>query len=370
MCLGPIAVSITMLSATCLGQQSLQLPATSHCPRDREAWHAQLQRLDAAGNLAERFPDEWLVIRERWTALVEQLEIVQICHEALADELVTELYSDYGHPDLNEANQYYLVGFIKQISEEWPEERLPASARLGLLDGLLEYYEAGGGRSSPTHQAHLAVALDHLGEGDAPVKGTVEYLLDDAARWVQQVDAHPAVRDSVYKEGAKHWGDAFWLRAYERSRSDGALPPERPKRYKKALGDLAALLADKIEREKDFLRRLREATEAALVGCGDRRLDDDLTCRLLIVYRCLLARRPGIPDRAAKYIERHLLHLATARRLKTERHWSLWSDAVRELRPSRISDGLKTYVRRLLKTKDLPDAARKAIERLAALVGD
>lgn len=84
-------------------------------------------------------------------------------------------------------------------------------------------------------------------------------------------------------------------------------------------------------------------------GCGEAPFDDDLTARLLIVWRRVLIRRkPKIADDAARYIDAHLLRLArNPERMKSDLHWDFWGRAVSALQLKRMSDELQSYARRL-----------------------
>ena len=348
-----------------------QLPPTYRLPRQPVAWKAELARLEALPNLDELFPERWTMMRQRWNTFTMH----DTYDAATAEALVSELYVDHGEPSVNQANQNYLVTFISMISERSPPDRLPASSRAIISDGLLAFRAAGGGAAYPSGQARLALALDYLAPNDPAVQKIVEDLLNDAAAWVERVDAPSVTKDAVYRRAAMHWGDAYWLDVYERS-AQLELPANQPKRYKDALQLLRAVLSKDGRDQRDgrrLLRTLREATDAVFAGCGQAVFDDDLTARLLVVWRIVLRRKPGIPDDAARYVDGHLLRLARGtERLRRELHWDLWGQAVSTLRLKRMSSALQSYARRLrleADAKKLEPPQTKAAAHLLFLAG-
>ena len=132
---------------------------------------------------------------------------------------------------------------------------------------------------------------------------------------------------------------------------------------------LAELATPQAAQDAKLPQRVLQATEAALVNLDDGRLEQDLTCRLLIVYRCLLAERPMIADRASSYIDEQLLRLATGLdRVKTEQQWEFWAQAVSKLGSRRASKRLVSYVRTMVETEDLPEPRRKTLRLLNPLL--
>ena len=370
----PLVVLVFSCAST-LGQDTIrQLPPGDYLPRTRAEWQAEMDRRDSL--TGPSFKDAFPKYAGHFDAMMERVKSLPGIYMAgalvydttLADQLVSELYVDVGHPILNKVAQDYVVNPVISDVARWPAERLPLAARQRLTEGLMAYVAVGGGQYSPASQADVADTLDELAPNDATVQRTVEELLEDALAWAEEVNSD-IQRKSVYRRCVKHWGDAFWLSMYEMGLKDSALPSERPKRYEKAVAALAGLLSEPPGEAAAFAKRVRTATEAALTGFKDRRFTDDLTCRLLIVYRHLLARRPMVAEKLVRYIDDRLLWLAVkSDRLTTKQHWRLWTEAVAALRPTRVSERIKSYVRTLLKTKDLPELRRNAAERLRFLV--
>jgi hypothetical protein len=149
------------------------------------------------------------------------------------------------------------------------------------------------------------------------------------------------------------------------------LPEKRPLRYDKALEALAGVLSPEFPDEESFLDSLRNATNAVLRGCGEAAFDDDLSSRLLILYRVLLRRQPGIAEKAAEYMDGQLERFARGtERLRSELHWHQWGQAVAALGLSRMSDGLEKYARWLQEAAagdKLDGPRKKAAEHLEFL---
>lgn len=363
--------ALALVAACCLStfaqEAPRQLPLTEHQPRTREEFEALRAWEDS---LPEKWEDaypesaaEFQALYDRIGALAEKYTGENVVYDnALADQLIAELYVDAGHPILNSCAQDIILRFLADVAA-WPEERLPPAARRRLAEGLLGYIEAGGGQHKPPAEAIVASTLERLAPGYAT--DTVEWLLEDAFAWTEEVDAD-YYRRPVYRECARHWGDVFWLRVYETRLGRDVVPSDPPERYQRAVAALAALLSEQAGDEKDFAKRVHRATGLALEKFKDARLNDDLTCRLLIVYRCLLARRPMIAERVSAYIDDRLMWLAArSERLKTDVHWRLRSQAARALRPTRMSDRFKSYIRMTLETKDVPQVRREAARRVA-----
>jgi len=367
-----VAVMLSALSCASAWEQPAArgLPPGDRWPRTRAEWKAEEARRASLGGptFKEMFPQH----AGEFDAMIDWMKRIAATYledqptydVALADQLLAELYVDHGHPALNTTAQDYVVkGLIYDIAR-WPEEQLATAARQRLVEGLIEYSDLGGGRDSPFFQASLAETLDRLAENEPVAQSVVEALLTDALVWAEEVDC-PPIADGVRRVAGKLWGETSWLRAYEIQAGTRALPAKRPERYEKIVAALTALLTDATGEPKQFSQRLRSVTQDALVEFKEAVLNDDITCRLLIVYRCLLARRPMIPERLSDYMTETLLRVASkSDRLKTERHWRLWADAVRELGSERISDRLKRYVRAMVEDKDLPSVRRAAAERL------
>lgn len=76
--------------------------------------------------------------------------------------------------------------------------------------------------------------------------------------------------------------------------------------------------------------------------------------RLLIAFRAILTRKPGLDRDIVRAIDARLLSLPKdSGKIGTERHWELWADAVAALR-SRGSFKIGAYIRRRLKSEKDP----------------
>jgi hypothetical protein len=286
--------------------------------------------------------------------------------EALADRLIDELWVDNGYPPLNMGMQNYIVMQIDAVAR-WPEDRVPDSARQRLIAGLLEYVRAGGGQDGSGIEARTATALDHVGFDDPEAQAQVEALLTDAFNWAEAIDSE-VLRGVVSRACEQHWGAEFALYA-EDLRSQNSIPAEfRNARYERAVAALTALLRDPPRDRALFARAVREASATALGEFGHPAVCADLTTRLLIVYRCLLARYPPVAERVSDYMQEQLLRLAAKEGgLTTARHWSLWADATAMLGRNRFSDRLKRWVHEAEQKKEFAAGQRDALIRLSTI---
>lgn len=333
------------------------LPPTPRLSRERDQYQVQVQRNIELGNLNDRFPEGFAAMREHWTAV---LSAGEECDDSVLEQLTAELWTDHGEPELNEANQFFLLDTIRRATGSC--ENLSVGSRRALASKLVEFTRLGGGRSTPTTQADLAVALSLLSPDDE-VQRLAGELLRDAAEWVATVDADPVIQDAVLRNGALVLGESFWINA--RMPDDGTMSDA----CRHVASRISALLESPGDRPDRMLREIRDATASALEGCGDRTASDKLIARLLLVHRIMLERKPPLPDRVAAFLEDTLLQLARreSRRL-TDLHWSLWRDAVRALGAARISDGMQRYIRATLAERSLSAAQRAAVESLKRFV--
>lgn len=329
------------------------LPPTPRLSRERDQYQAQVQRNIELGNLNERFPEGFAALREHWDAL---LSSGKECDESVLEQLIAELWTDHGEPELNEANQYFLVDTIRRAAGQCGT--LGVETRRALATRLLEFTRQGGGRSTPTTQADLAVALNLLAT-DNEARRIAGELLRDAAEWVVAVEADPVIRDAVLRDGALVWGESFWITTQ--------MPDDKTMsgRCRRIASRITALLESPEDRPDQMLADIRGATAAALEGCADRTANDSLIARLLLVFRIMLERKPPLPDRVTAFLDETLLQLARreSRRLD-ESHWMLWRDAVFALGAARISDGMKRYIRATLDEAGLSSAQRASVESL------
>jgi len=341
-------------------------------PRTRTEWDAlEAERDREPAHFKEAEPEyaaefdalqHWLDwLRERY--LAPDL----VYDEVVADQLVGELYHDAGHPVLNSAGPDFVNDILLELAA-WPEEQLPGSVRRKLVDGFLEYIAAGGGRCSPAQQAESARALDRLAPDDAAAQAVVEELLTDALEWAYAVGREYELKP-VKRCCREHWGPLFELRLHELETREALAGVERPESYRQAVESLADLLTAPVANPAELEKRLRQATEAALHDFQVAELEEDALSRLLIVYRCLLTRRPEIAPRVTFYIDNQLLRLAVKDQVRSARHWRQWSAAVSALGPERISQRLRRYVSSQLDRRDLPKAKQEAMDRLRGMVG-
>jgi hypothetical protein len=352
----PVAVLLS-IAPPAYGQN---LPPTYHWPRDRESWHAEQRRLN--GNLVMLFPelkDSFELMKSRLASVTGG---IQVCDAERAQALLRELYIDYGDPLINLNNQGSLLGFIGDM-RLLPAERFTPEGRAVLVAGLLEYARKGGGRTDSDSQVHLSRALSCLAPENPEALDLALDLANDAAEWVEAVDAGPVFQEFVQKNLEQMPGEDVWLQLYERT--SGISPKAPPQRYRDALKALADVL-EKNTPPDELERRLRTAGKAATADCGDAELNGDLLCRLLIVYRCVLQRRPPVARSCAEFIDWDLVRLARGD-VKSATQWDLWSQAAVKLGPERFSERMRDCVRELVAQKAPPAEQRAALTRLATL---
>jgi hypothetical protein len=352
-------------------------PTAAAIPRTHAEWLAAQQEQDRVSkergsHFREAYPEyalQWDLLSERIERLPREFAGDETVYDrALAERLIAELFADYESPQLNAIAPDQVGDILNEVAS-WPEDRLPAEARRVLADGLREYLSKGGGRYSPWQQASFATALDRLAPDDAGSQAEVEALLVDALDWAVSIDDNTNLKQ-VQRLCEARWGPPASLLRYELDTKDELPDGPRPEQYEKAADALRALLTDPPADAARLFEAVQAATEGALAELENKPLADDLVNRLLIAYRALLERRPAIRPRAVFYIENELLRLAVRERLKTDRHWELWSAAVREVGRERISERLKRFLRAQLAAKGLPAARQRAIDSLRLLVAE
>ncbi len=365
-------ICVAVATVAC-GQPGQLLPARDPVPRTKAEYEALSD--DRAKNAKPLSEDPehalaWNEFRARTNNLLQTFGGPEVVVDArLADQLVAELWVDVGHPSLNGALQDFVIDLIGEVVQ-WPDDMLARPARDRLLAGLRAYIDAGGGQHSPPSQALIAGVLRRAANDESETAELADALLTDAVEWVDAIDS-PAMRRVVLRSCLQQWGELASWRLFE-IENKGAVPPEaQSESYDKAVAALRALLqADPPVRPSELLERLRDAERAASVKQKDDRLNDDLVCRLLIVYRTLLDRRPRIAFRASAYIENQLLTLHTKGRLRTDRHWDLWAQAVKALEAERLSKRFQRYLRARAEKKDSPAGEVKALEQLRPLLAE
>jgi len=352
----PVAVLLS-IAPPAYGQN---LPPTYHWPRDRESWHAEQRRLN--GNLVMLFPelkDSFELMKSRLASLTDD---TQVCDAARGAAFVNELYTDYGDPVMNGENQGNVLSYLADVSN-WPAERLTPEGRAAMAAGLMAYVRQGGGQIGIAAQVDVSRALSRLAPENPEALDLALELANDAAEWVEAVDAGPVFREFVQKNLEQMPGEDVWLQLYERT--SGVSPKAPPQRYRDALKALADVL-EKNAPPDELERRLRKAGKAATADCGDAELNGDLLCRLLIVYRCVLQRRPPVAKSCAEFIDWDLVRLARGD-VKSATQWDLWSQAAVKLGPERFSERMRDCVRELVAQKAPPAEQRAALTRLATL---
>lgn len=364
-----LALLVCCVTAAPAQDRPRELPPTDTWPRTRAEW----QRLKAAREeCGPGFKDCLPEYSDAFDRMQEWLEFEAakytepgvVFDEQLADQLIADLYIDHGHPILNAGAQTWIVGITILKVARWPADRLPPEARERLAAGLVEYACAGGGQQyCPSTQAQLSEALYLLAPGDREAEALADELLSDALAWAYEVDYPAALVEDMVTVARRRWGDAAVLWAYDISLGRAALPPRPPRRYRTAVEALRSALAETSNDADLLAKRVRAATRAALVPLPDGNLRDDLLCRLLLVYRTLLERKPPIPARLSAYIEQQLIRVTRNPGLRTERHWNLWADALHRL-GDRASEATRRRLLAMSKASDLPPPARRALEGL------
>ena len=376
-----LCVALLLSAATCVQAQTTQsaasrparvLPLSDYEPRTYEEWQERrVIESDSPTLYVEAFPENaflFEITRDRLDHLGLEYAGADVVYDnRLAQRFIDDLYLDVGDPILNTRSQAHLIRIIADVAP-WPEERLPSAARGILVDGLLEYAGVGGGQFFPITQAALANAIERLAKKpNKAVTECVERLLWDAFLWAEEV-RDETQRSAVYPPCLEHWGDVFWLYAYEVRLPRASLPEKRPESYQKAAAAIAALLQRKDQADAAFLDPLRDATRGASERFDDRRLSDDLLNRLFLAYRLLLERRPTLHVDSARFVDQQLLEAAQSPdRLNTDRLLKLWTRAVKALGDERISDEFKAFLRRRLENGELPPPQQAAFQAAASI---
>jgi hypothetical protein len=361
------------LVAAAVAEEPRRIPATEGpVPRTRAEWVLWEEEQFKRGlwvkqnypEYAELFDafEEWF--SRLWRDFIRTREPYSVDR---ARELIDQLYIDHGHPRFNGLAQDEVIDAIRQVAG-WPEERLPAAARQVLLAGLIEYVRAGGGQDGPFTQADTAAALWSLGSDDAAVAAMAQELLEDSACWAHEVCGDYCL-SLIEREARVIWGTSARLRLYEltSAREEAGY---LPRRYLAAVRALRALLEQGNADEDVFARRVRQATELILTFGAGHGLQDDLLCRLLIVYRSLLERRPQIAAKVCEYIQYQLARLPREGRLRSSRHWDFWIQAVGAVPASRLADELRRTVEGLRSEQGLPATARERLDELVSSLAE
>lgn len=355
--LGVMATACLPVCAAGTGQNNpcnhTLFPPTQSTPRD--PWQAaELYRLlEQADPLPVEYPDLWARMRAEQNRLpLSRLD--QGDPEALRS-LICALWADYGTPELNEANQWFLAGAIAEGAEH--VAAADPSTRRALAEELLRYLDAGGAAVEPEIPALIGRSLAVLVPEDNEIRNLGEQLVADAVQWEVEIAAIRGEKpsDEVLRCGYDVLGPLFALEAYEMLEHPPAGP--HPACYRRASIAIAAVLdafgqcsAPPSGAElRHLAQRLRAARRLVLRPCGSEETREDLQCRLAVALRTLLrSRRLPADPRILNEINRTLLELLRRHNLSGPRAWRYWADAVLALGPSRISDQLASELNRRL----------------------
>lgn len=357
----------------------LDLPPSNQHPRTPIEWQAAQAALTAAGpGFYENFP-EWT---DQFDGMRVDLEFLNASYrdskvkidESVADQIVLDLFHDYGHPQINTVYQESLIGLIGDLASV-PSDRLSASARSTLVAGLLRYAEVGGAQNSPIAQVALARSLYRLDPRHNEASEQVAHLLDDSYEWAVAIESD-FYQERVARDCAAFFGDSFWLRHHEQRMID-KLPARRPAAYERAVELLAALLKSGMD-ERQLPVRVREAIDAASVPLDDPILSMDLLARRLLVYRVLLSRpESALPETVVELINRDLATLLVSSRperdnasLQGAELWRIWANAVRALGPARVSRQLADRIERMSMDAALPEEVADGLRVAAGVLSD
>jgi len=256
-----------------------------------------------------------------------------------AAELIDALYEDMGASYLNSRWQWMVVTAVQDVLFAHPKQPWPESEALdGLRTGLLNYM-AEDAAGDPCEQADLALALAGLGGPAHPeCDDAAERLMDRATAWAAELEDEFYI--SMMKRGQKSidrvtrwkWGPNGRPAATKK-------PADAARAYQEAEAAVSALASD----GSVNVEQLAKADRLASADFGEPRRNADMLSRLLIAYRAVL-KEGRVEKDAVRFIDGKLLSLARdSGRLSGERHWSLWAEAVSELR-HRSSRDMRRYV--------------------------
>lgn len=329
-------------------------PPTETTPRDPEQAAELWNLLEQADPLPVQYPQLWTQMRAAQREL-PLAEVDQGNPQAL-QAVICALWTDYGSPALNEANQWFLAGVIADGAER-VAATADRSTRRALAEALLHYLDAGGAAVQPAIPALIGRSLARLMPDDAEIRSLAEQLVTDAVQWELEISAlrGDAPSREVLRCGTDVLGPAFALQAYEML--EGSPPGPQPACYRLACIAMAAVLdefgqvrtAPSATLPRQIAGRLDAASRIVLRRCGPVATQEDLQCRLAVVMRTLLrSQRPPADRRILRQINRTLLELLRRDALAGPRAWRRWADAVLALRASRISDELAAELLRRL----------------------
>ncbi len=349
-------------------------PPTETTPRDPGQAAELYSLLEQAAPLPVEHPHLWEAMRAAQNRL-PFAELDRGDPEALRT-LICALWADYGAPELNEANQWFLAGVIADAAQR-VAATADAQTRRALVEELLRYLDAGGAAVQPAIPALVARSLVNLMPEDTEIRSLAEQLVADAVQWEVEIAAvrGESPDDEVLNCGTAVLGPLFALQAYEML--EGTPAGTQPACYRRACIAIAAVL-DTFEQTtttssqaawRRLCDRLRTARRYVLRPCGSAEAREDLQCRFAVVLRTLLrSRRLPADPQILSEINRALLELLRRQSLSGPKAWRYWADAVLALRTARISHQLAREIQRQLDRSAarnaLTDAQRDRLIRL------
>ena len=345
--------------------EAAPLPATLTFPRDPEAYQQAVSEAERGETLASRFPQLFGAMRAHWRKVLAPFK-AEACSGDYFETILSELWTDYGDPELNEANQWYFLGLLEwSLSHDCGLNPDPGVCER-VTEGLLAYYNAGGGRYYPEFEARFAWLLNRVAPQDPAVMQAVADLIDDAVIWAASVgDERPFVWDTIERAGKARYGDVFPIYAYDLIESTTPLPASVPACYQRALKSIRRLASARAGQIAHVRREVRRVIRLIRADCGGTELRRRLVCRLLVTVRVLLDRiRPPGMRRTAEDVLLELLHNRDC--LTSAQEWRLWSDVLEALGPERASGKLLTALSARLKTDDsIPSSQADLLRRWA-----
>lgn len=256
-----------------------------------------------------------------------------------AAELIDALYEDMDAPYLNGRWQWSVVMEVQGVLFAHPKQPWPESEALDVLRTGMLNYAAEAAPEDPCQQADLALALAGLGGPAHPeCDDAAERLMDRATAWAAELEDEFYI--SMMKRGRKSIDRVTrWKWGPNGRPSVAKKPADAARAYQEAEAAVSALASD----GPVSVEQLAKVDKLASADFGEPRRNADLLSRLLIAYRAALKEDRAEKD-AVRFIDGKLLSLARdSGRLSGERHWSLWAEAVSELR-HRSSRDTRRYV--------------------------
>jgi len=256
-----------------------------------------------------------------------------------AAELIDALYEDMGAPYLNSRWQWMVVTAVQDVLFAHPKQPWPESEAMDVLRTGMLNYAAEAAPQDPCQQAALALALAGLGGPQHPeCDDAAAKLMERATAWAAELEDEFYIsmmkrsRKSIDRVTRWKWGPDGRPAATKK-------PADAARAYQEAETAVNALASG----GPVSVEQLAKADKLASVDFGEPRRNADMLSRLLIAYRAVLKEDRAEKD-AVRFIDGKLLSLARdAGRLSGERHWSLWAEAVSELR-HRSSREMRRYV--------------------------